>query len=39
MNKLPDILDELQKDKKISNLLRSLKNFGIIRIDPNNRTL
>ena len=39
IKKLPDILNESQKDKKISNLLRSLKKSGIITTDTNNRTL
>ncbi|MCD7949179.1 MAG: putative DNA binding domain-containing protein [Erysipelotrichaceae bacterium] len=36
-NKLPDILDDDQKEKKISNLLSSLRRANIIETDPDNR--
>lgn len=36
-NKLPDILNDDQKEKKISNLLSSLRRANIIETDPDNR--
>jgi hypothetical protein len=36
LSKLPDVLSEEKKDYKIQNLLKSLKNSGIIRLDSDN---
>jgi ATP-dependent DNA helicase RecG len=36
LSKLPDVLSEEKKDYKIQNLLKSLKNSGIIRVDSGN---
>jgi ATP-dependent DNA helicase RecG len=37
-NKLPDILNDNQKDRKIGNLLSSLRKNDDIKTDPNDRT-
>jgi ATP-dependent DNA helicase RecG len=36
LSKLPDVLSEKQKEYKVQNLLKSLKNSGAIHLDSNN---
>jgi ATP-dependent DNA helicase RecG len=36
LSKLPDVLSEKQKESKVQNLLKSLKNSGAIHLDSKN---
>ena len=38
-SKLPDVLDEKQKENKVRNLLAAMKDTEIINIDSDNRRL
>jgi ATP-dependent DNA helicase RecG len=37
LSKLPDVLSEKQKEYKVQNLLKSLKNSGVIKLDSGNK--
>jgi ATP-dependent DNA helicase RecG len=36
LSKLPDLLNDKQKENKVKNLLKALKNDGVIQMDSDN---